>query len=221
VFSTAADNQTSVEIHVLQGERPMAPDNTTLGRFHLIGIPPAPRGIPQIEVTFDIDANGIMNVKAKDLGTGQEQAITITASTKLSKDQIERMMKDAEKFASEDAKKKETAEVTNNADSILYAAQKTVTDAGDKITADQKANINKGIEALKEAQKSNDLTKIKAETDSLTKAVNEAATVMYQQAAQAYQQQQQQAQQQQQQKAETNGGKDPNVVDAEFEVKKD
>jgi molecular chaperone DnaK len=220
VFSTAADNQTSVEIHVLQGERPMALDNTTLGRFHLIGIPPAPRGIPQIEVTFDIDANGIMNVKAKDLGTGKEQAITITASTKLSKEQIDRMMKDAEKFASEDAKKKEKAEVINNADSILYAAQKTVSEAGDKITADQKERINKGIESLKEAQKTDDLSKIKAETESLTKVVNEAATIMYQQAAQAYQQQQQQ----QQQKAKTDGdgsGKDPNVVDAEFEVKND
>jgi molecular chaperone DnaK len=223
VFSTAADNQTSVEIHVLQGERPMALDNTTLGRFHLIGIPPAPRGIPQIEVTFDIDANGIMNVKAKDLGTGKEQAITITASTKLSKDQIDRMMKDAEKFASEDAKKKEKAEVINNADSILYAAQKTVNEAGDKITADQKERINKGIESLKEAQKTDDLTKIKAETESLTKTVNEAATVMYQQAAQAYQQQQQQQQQQQAQqgqKAKADGSSN-NVVDAEFEVKND
>ncbi len=222
VFSTAADNQTSVEIHVLQGERPMALDNTTLGRFHLIGIPPAPRGIPQIEVTFDIDANGIMNVKAKDLGTGKEQAITITASTKLSKDQIDRMMKDAEKFASDDAKKKEKAEVLNNADSILYAAQKTVGEAGDKITADQKERINKGIESLKEAQKSDDLSRIKAETEGLTKAVNEAATVMYQQAAQAYQQQQQQAQQQQQQgqKAKADGSGN-NVVDAEFEVKND
>jgi molecular chaperone DnaK len=219
VFSTAADNQTSVEIHVLQGERPMALDNTTLGRFHLIGIPPAPRGIPQIEVTFDIDANGIMNVKAKDLGTGKEQAITITASTKLSKEQIDRMMKDAEKFATEDARKKENAEVVNNAEQILYAAQKTVDDAGDKITAQQKESISKGIESLKEAQKGGDITNIKAETESLTKVVNEAATIMYQQAAQAYQQQQQQ--QQQEQKSQANGGKDPNVVDAEFEVKDD
>jgi len=161
-----------------------------------------------------------MNVKAKDLGTGKEQAITITASTKLSKEQIDRMVKDAEKFASEDAKKKEKAEVTNNADSILYAAQKTVAEAGDKITADQKDRINKGIEALKEAQKAEDMNRIKAETESLTKAVNEAATVMYQQAAQAYQQQQQ-AQQQQQQAQPNGDGKDPNVVDAEFEVKND
>src|SRR5208337_1739917 len=215
VFSTTEDNQTTFSVHVLQGEKPLALDNTTLGRFHLIGIPPAPKGIPQIEVTFDIDANGIMNVKAKDLGTGKEQAITITASTKLSKDQIDRMMKDAEKFAAEDARKKENAEVVNNAEQILYAAQKTVTDAGDKITAEQKESISKGIESLKEAQKSGDHTKIKAETESLTKSVNEAATVMYQQAAQAYQQQQQQ--QQQGQKAQANGGKDPNVVDAEFE----
>ena len=191
VFSTAADNQTSVEIHVLQGERPMAYDNTTLGKFHLVGIPMAPRGIPQIEVTFDIDANGIMNVKAKDLGTGKEQQITITASTKLSKDQIDKMMKEAEKFASDDAKKKEKAEVLNQAETILYTAQKTVSEAGDKITAEQKEQINKAAESLKEAQKTEDLAKIKAETDSLTKVMNEVATVMYQQAAQQYQAQQQ------------------------------
>ncbi|HEY3422933.1 MAG TPA: molecular chaperone DnaK, partial [Methanocellaceae archaeon] len=221
VFSTAADNQTSVEIHVLQGERPMAGDNTTLGKFHLVGIPMAPRGIPQIEVTFDIDANGIMNVKAKDLGTGKEQQITITASTKLSKDQIDKMMKEAEKFASDDAKKKEKAEVLNQAETILYTAQKTVSEAGDKITAEQKEQINKAAESLKEAQKTEDLAKIKAETESLTKVMNEVATVMYQQAAQQYQAQQQaeqgqkqgpQAGQQQQQ------GKDPNVVDADYEV---
>ncbi len=191
VFSTAADNQTSVEIHVLQGERPMAGDNTTLGKFHLVGIPMAPRGIPQIEVTFDIDANGIMNVKAKDLGTGKEQQITITASTKLSKDQIDKMMKEAEKFASDDAKKKEKAEVLNQAETILYTAQKTVSEGGDKITAEQKDQINKAAESLKEAQKTEDLAKIKAETESLTKVMNEVATVMYQQAAQQYQAQQQ------------------------------
>ncbi len=164
VFSTAADNQTSVEIHVLQGERPMAYDNTTLGRFHLIGIPSAPRGIPQIEVTFDIDANGIMNVKAKDLGTGKEQTITITASTKLEKNDIERMVKDAEKFAAEDASKKEKAEVMNQADTLLYSSEKTLVDAGDKITADQKDRINKDMEVLREAQKTGDIPKIKSPT---------------------------------------------------------
>jgi molecular chaperone DnaK len=221
VFSTAADNQTSVEIHVLQGERPMAYDNTTLGKFHLIGIPPAPRGVPQIEVTFDIDANGIMNVKAKDLGTGKEQQITITASTKLSKDQIEKMMKEAEKFASDDAKKKEKAEVLNQAETMLYTAQKTLADAGDKITAEQKESINKAADSLKEAQKTDDLAKIKAETESLTKVMNEVATVMYQQAAQQYQAQQQAQQNTSQgpQNQQTNtSGKDPNVVDADYEV---
>jgi molecular chaperone DnaK len=221
VFSTAADNQTSVEIHVLQGERPMAYDNTTLGRFHLIGIPPAPRGIPQIEVTFDIDANGIMNVKAKDLGTGKEQAITITASTKLEKKDIERMMKDAEKFAAEDAAKKEKAEVMNQADTLLYSAEKTLADTADKITADQKERINKGMEALRDAQKSGDAAQIKAANETLTKTLNEVATVLYQQAQQQYQQQQQAQQQSQQQSQQQQGGKDPNVVDADYEVVND
>ena len=182
----------------------------------------APRGIPQIEVTFDIDANGIMNVKAKDLGTGKEQQITITASTKLSKDQIDKMMKEAEKFASDDAKKKEKAEVLNQAETILYTAQKTVSEAGDKITAEQKEQINKAAESLKEAQKTEDLAKIKAETESLTKVMNEVATVMYQQAAQQYQAQQQAEQGQNKQGPQagqhSNSGKDPNVVDADYEV---
>jgi molecular chaperone DnaK len=227
VFSTAADNQTSVEIHALQGERPMAYDNTTLGRFHLIGIPSAPRGIPQIEVTFDIDANGIMNVKAKDLGTGKEQQITITASTKLDKKDIERMVKDSEKFAAEDAAKKEKAEVMNQADTLLYSSEKTLADAGDKITADQKERINKGMETLREAQKTGDIPQIKSANDELTKTMNEVATVLYQQAQQQYQQQQaqQQAAQQQAQQGPqgsgTEGGKDPNVVDADFEVVND
>jgi molecular chaperone DnaK len=228
VFSTAADNQTSVEIHVLQGERPMAYDNTTLGRFHLIGIPSAPRGIPQIEVTFDIDASGIMNVKAKDLGTGKEQAITITASAKLDKNDIERMVKDSEKFAAEDAAKKEKAEVMNQADTLLYSSEKTLSDAGDKITAEQKEQINKGLEVLREAQKTGDIAQIKSANEGLTKTMNEVATVLYQQAQQQYQQQQQaqqqaqQATQQQQQPGSgPQGGKDPNVVDADYEVVND
>jgi len=225
VFSTAADGQTSVEIHVLQGERPMAYDNTTLGKFHLIGIPPAPRGIPQIEVTFDIDANGIMNVRAKDLGTGKEQAITITASTKLDKGEIERMMREAEKHAAEDAAKKEKAEVMNQADTLLYSSEKTLADAGDKITADQKERITKGTAALREAQKTGDIQKIKAETENLTKTMNEAATQLYQQAQQQYQAQQAQQAQQQAQGHAANGGqtggKDPNVVDADYEVVND
>jgi molecular chaperone DnaK len=203
----------------------MALDNTTLGRFHLIGIPSAPRGIPQIEVTFDIDASGIMNVKAKDLGTGKEQVITITASTKLDKKDIERMVKDSEKFAAEDASKKEKAEVMNQADTLLYSAEKTLADAGDKITADQKERINKGMETLREAQKTGDPAKIKAETDAFTRIMNEVATVLYQQAQQQYQQEQAQQQQAQQQTAQQQqgqpGGKDPNVVDADYEVVND
>ena len=135
IFSTAADNQTSVEVHVLQGERPMARDNRTLGKFHLVGIPPAPRGVPQIEVTFDIDANGIVNVSAKDLGTGKEQKITITASSGLSKDEVERMMKDAESHADEDKKRREEIETRNRADQAVYGAERMLKDTGDKLTA--------------------------------------------------------------------------------------
>ncbi|HMK46218.1 MAG TPA: molecular chaperone DnaK [Methanocella sp.] len=227
VFSTAADNQTSVEIHAMQGERPMACDNTTLGKFHLIGIPPAPRGIPQIEVTFDIDANGIMNVRAKDLGTGKEQAITITASTKLEKSEIDRMVKDAEKFAAEDASKMDRAEAMNHADTLLYSSEKTLTDAADKLTADQKERINKDIEALRDSQKTGDIEKIKSATSNLTKTMNEVATLLYQQASQQYQQQQAGQQQNQEaggQQGQPGGaaaGKDPNVVDADYEVVND
>ena len=148
-FTTAADSQTSVDIHVLQGEREMASDNTTLGRFQLTGIPSAPRGVPQIEVTFDIDANGIVNVSAKDLGSGKEQKITITASTKLSEDEINEKIKEAEKFAEEDKKKKEVIEVKNNAESLIYQTEKSLKDLGDKVTEDEKNNINSKIEELK------------------------------------------------------------------------
>jgi uncharacterized protein (TIGR00369 family) len=175
-------------------------------------------------VAFDIDANGIMNVKAKDLGTGKEQMITITASTKLEKNDIERMVKDAEKFAAEDASKKEKAEIMNQADTLLYSSEKTLSDAGDKITADQKDRISKDMEALREAQKTGEVSKIKSANDALTKTMNEVATVLYQQAQQQYQQQQQQAQQQaaqQQAQQGPQGGKDPNVVDADYEVVND
>ena len=138
IFSTAADSQTSVEVHVLQGERPLARDNRTLGRFHLVGIPPAPRGVPQIEVTFDIDANGIVNVSAKDLGTGKEQKITITASSGLSKDEVDRMMKDAESHADEDKKRREEIETRNRADQAVYAAERFLKDMGDKLSAADK-----------------------------------------------------------------------------------
>ena len=182
IFSTAADGQTSVEIHVLQGERDMAAGNKTLGRFHLNDIPPAPRGVPQIEVTFDIDANGIVNVSAKDLGTGNEQKITITSSTKLSDSDIDKAVKEAEQFAAEDKKKKEEVEARNTADSLVYQAQKTIDDAGDKITAEDKAGVQEKIDALKQTLTGTDTEAIKAATEELNKKIYELAPKLYQQA---------------------------------------
>ena len=182
IFSTAADGQTSVEIHVLQGERDMAAGNKTLGRFHLNDIPPAPRGVPQIEVTFDIDANGIVNVSAKDLGTGNEQKITITSSTNLSDSDIDKAVKEAEQFAAEDKKKKEEVEARNTADSLVYQAQKTIDDAGDKITAEDKAGVQEKIDALKQALTGTDTEAIKAATEELNKKIYELAPKLYQQA---------------------------------------
>lgn len=183
IFSTAADNQTSVEIHITQGERPMAADNTSLGRFHLTGIPPAPRGVPQIEVTFDIDANGILTVTAKDLGTKKETSIKITASTKLSKEQIDEMIKEAEKYKEEDRIRKEEVELRNQADSLVYTTEQTLKELGDKITKEQKEKVERARDTLKESLKSNEIAKIKADTDALTKALHEVSAVMYQEAA--------------------------------------
>jgi len=183
VFSTAADFQTAVTIHVLQGERAMAADNVSLGMFNLTGIPPAPRGVPQIEVTFDIDANGIINVSAKDLGTGKENKITITASTKLSKEEKERMVKEAEQFAEADRKKKEEAEIRNAADGLLYTAEKTKTDLKDKITPDQSASIDKAASELRTALTGKDVDKIKAASEALSKVLQEVGTSVYQKAA--------------------------------------
>jgi len=182
IFSTAADNQPSVEIHVLQGEREMAAHNKTLGRFRLDGIAPAPRGVPQIEVTFDIDANGIVNVSAKDLGTGKEQNITITASTNLSKEDIEKAVKEAENYASEDAKIKEGIEIRNNADQLVYQTEKTINEVGDKLTADDKAAINAEIEKTKEALKGTDTDAIKAAADALQAKLYELSSKIYSQA---------------------------------------
>lgn len=182
IFSTAADNQTSVEIHVLQGERPMAKDNKTLGRFTLTGIPPAPRGVPQIEVTFDIDANGIVHVSAKDLGTGKEQSITITSTTNLSEEEIERMRKEAEKYAEEDRKRKEEVEIRNNADSAIYQAEKTLKDLGDKVTPQERDKINAEIEKVRKALSGNDVQAIKNATEALSQAFYEVSTRIYQQA---------------------------------------
>ena len=182
IFSTAADNQPSVEIHVLQGEREMAAHNKTLGKFRLDGIAPAPRGVPQIEVTFDIDANGIVNVSAKDLGTGKEQNITITASTNLSKEDIEKAVKDAENYASEDAKIKEGIEIRNNADQLVYQTEKTINEVGDKLTAEDKAAITAEIDKTKEALKGTDTDAIKTAADALQAKLYEFSQKIYSQA---------------------------------------
>ena len=218
VFTTAADNQTSVEVHVLQGEREMAQYNKTLGRFNLDGIAPARRGVPQIEVTFDIDANGIVNVSAKDLGTGKEQHITITSSTNMSKEDIDKAVKEAEQFAAEDAKRKEEVDVRNQADQVVYQTEKALEDAKDKIDANDKATVEAAINKLKDALKGTDIEAIKAATEEATKAFYPIAEKMYQQAG-------------------TQGGQagpdmgganfggqaggantDPNVVDADYQV---
>lgn len=211
-FSTAADSQTTVEIHVLQGERAMSYDNVTLGRFNLVGIPPAPRGIPQIEVTFDIDANGILHVTAKDLGTGKEQKMTITAPLKMASDEIDRKIKDAEKYAEEDRKRKEKVEVLNQADTLVYTTEKTLKELGDKVSGDQKAKVEKALEAAKEAMKSEDVERIKSAIEELTKEMHAISTILYQQQAQ------QQTEQKGQQEAPKDEKKDEKVTDAEYKV---
>ena len=182
IFSTAADNQTSVEVNVLQGEREMAAANKSLGRFHLDGIAPARRGVPQIEVTFDIDANGIVNVSAKDLGTGKEQHITITSSTNMSKEDIEKAVKEAEQYAAEDARIKEAVETRNNADQMVYQAEKTLGEMGDKIPAEDKSKVQSGIDNLKEKLKGEDTAAIKAATEELQQAFYAVSEKLYQQA---------------------------------------
>ena len=182
IFSTAADNQTSVEVNVLQGEREMAAANKSLGRFHLDGIAPARRGVPQIEVTFDIDANGIVNVSAKDLGTGKEQHITITSSSNMSKEDIEKAVKEAEQYAAQDKKLKEEVEVRNQADQMVYQSEKTLSEMGDKIPADDKSKVQAGIDKLKETLKGTDTAAIKAATDELTQAFYAVSEKLYQQA---------------------------------------
>ena len=219
VFSTASDNQPAVTIRVLQGERQMANDNTELGRFDLTGIPPAPRGIPQIEVTFDIDSNGIVHVNAKDLGTGKEQSIKITAPTKLSKEEIDKMVKEAEKFADQDKKKKEEVETINQADTLVYTVEKSLKDYGNKISASEKENIEKEIKNTRSAIAAKDINKIKSSTEHLGKAAHKLAEEVYKDA----QKKQQQAQREQKkedsgQKAE---GKKDDVVDADYKVEDD
>ena len=183
IFSTAADGQTTVEVHVLQGEREMAAYNKTLGRFQLSGIAPAPRGVPQIEVTFDIDANGIVNVSAKDLGTGKEQKIVITASTNLSKDDIDKAVREAEQYAAEDAARKDEVDTHNNAEHIIYQTEKTLGELGDKISADEKSSIQAEVDALKELNKGTDVAAIKAGIDKVQQAFYKVSEKLYQQAA--------------------------------------
>lgn len=210
IFSTASDNQTSVEIHVQQGEREMAAGNKTLGRFQLTGIPPAPRGIPQIEVKFDIDANGIVNVSAKDMATGNQQAITITSSGGLSDDDIDKMVREAESHAAEDAKRKEEVETRNQADSLIYQAEKTIKDFSDKADKALVEQVNQAVQGLKDALNGTDIEAIKQKSEELTKPLYELTTAMYQQTAQA------------QGAGDAAGNaeapKDDNVVDAEYKV---
>ncbi len=222
IFSTAADNQTSVEINVLQGERPMASDNKSLGRFHLDGILPAPRGIPQIEVTFDIDADGILNVAAKDLGTNKEQSIRITGSTKLSDQEIDNMKKQAEEHAKEDKKRKEQVEIRNNGDALAHAAQKTLDELKDKLSEDDKKSIEEKLKELREALSGDDTDKIKEKTDKLSEAIQKASTAIYQQAAQQAAQQQQAAGAKSEKTDETWSGHpsdDDKTIDADYKVK--
>lgn len=218
IFSTAADNQTAVDIHVMQGERDMASGNVTLGRFQLTGIPPAPRGVPQIEVTFDIDANGIVNVSAKDMGTGKEQRITITSSTKLSDEEVEAKVREAEKFAEEDRKKKEEVEIRNQAETLVYETEKNVAELGDKLSEDEKAQINQAKDDLKAALENGSVEEIKGKTETLTQHFHTISAKMYEQAQAA-----QGAGDQNVgggQEKDDNGQKKPddNVVDADYEV---
>lgn len=222
VFTTAADFQTAVTVHVLQGERAMATDNVSLGTFNLVDLPPAPRGVPQIEVTFDIDANGILNVTAKDLGTGKQAKITITASTKLSKEEKERMVRDAEQFSEQDKKKREEVELRNNGDSLIYTAERTKKDLTGKLTQEQNDKIDAAVTALKDALASNDLAQVKTKSEELQKTLQEVGTAIYQQAAaeQAKQQAQTGQQGQASQEPSEAGPSGDKVVDSEdYKVK--
>jgi len=222
-FSTAADYQTSVTIHVLQGERPMASDNVSLGQFNLVGIPPAPRGVPQIEVAFDIDASGILNVSAKDLGTGKEQKMTITASTKLADSDVKKMVNEAKQFEEQDKQRKDEVEARNIADSLIYTAEKTKSDLAGKLSSDLVDKVNAAIVAVKTALEGKDSARIKSETEKLQKVLGEAGSAAYQQAAQRQAQEQAGPQgsatgsEQSRQEASGPGGE--KVVDADFKVR--
>jgi len=217
IFSTAADNQTQVEIHVLQGERPMAVNNRPLGKFHLVGIPPAPRGIPQVEVAFDIDANGIVNVSAKDLGTGKEQQITITSSSGLNKDEINNMVQEAEKHASEDDQKRELIDLRNQADGLIYTTQNLLDENKEKIPVSEIGNIEQGIEELKKALESDDKSQIEQKMKDLTQASHKLAEIMYKDAQQQREAESPPPDSSQQQSPDNDNTPNDDVVDAEFE----
>jgi molecular chaperone DnaK len=221
VFSTAADNQPAVSIHVLQGEREMAPSNKTLGRFELVGIPPAPRGVPQIEVTFDIDANGIVNVSAKDTATGKEQSIQITASSGLTQEEIDSAIKDAELHSEEDRKKKDLIDARNHADSLIYATEKSLKELGDKVEAATRSNVEAAVADLKQVTDSEDVDAIKAKSEALTQASHKLAEAMYQQTAQAEQGAPGAEAGAQDAAAGANPNADDDVVDADFEEVKE
>ncbi|HDI06583.1 MAG TPA: molecular chaperone DnaK, partial [Candidatus Aenigmarchaeota archaeon] len=210
IFSTASDFQTAVTIHVLQGERPMAKDNVSLGQFNLVGIPPAPRGVPQIEVTFDIDSSGILNVSAKDLGTGKEQKMTITASTKLSEEEINKMIKEAKEHEEEDKKRREEIEIRNNADSLIYTTEKTLSELENKLPSEQKQKIENKLKEMKEVLKGEDINKIKEKSEELRKVIQEAGASIYQQSAR------EQTAEQEEKREEKKS--DEKVVDAEYKV---
>jgi molecular chaperone DnaK len=218
-FTTAADNQSSVEVHVLQGERPMARDNRTLGRFHLDGLPPAPRGVPQVEVTFDIDANGILNVSAKDTATGKHQNITITASSGLSKDEIAKMVKEAESNAADDTRRKQEIEVRNQTDSLVYSTERTLSEHGSKLDESDRKAIDDALAEAKEALKTEDVDRMTRAQETLSKASHKLAEIMYREAqAQAGAAGQPGAQAAgAQEQARPSGPKEGEVVDAEFE----
>jgi molecular chaperone DnaK len=219
IFSTATDSQPAVSIHVLQGEREMAANNKTLGRFELVGIPPAPRGVPQVEVTFDIDANGIVNVSAKDKATSKEQSIQITASSGLSKDEIDKLIKDAEVHADDDRKKRELVDARNHADALIYSTEKSIKDLGDKVDPATKSNVEQAIEKLRKAMEGDNKDEIRGLSEELTNASHKLAEAIYQQASQA------EGQKQGPQSAAGGGARaskqEEDVVDADFEEVKD
>jgi molecular chaperone DnaK len=221
IFSTASDNQPSVDINVLQGERPMASDNKSLGRFHLNGIPPAPRGIPQIEVAFDIDANGILKVSAKDMGTGKEKSIRITGSTKLSDNDIEQMKREAKEHEEEDKKRKEKVEIRNSGDALTNTTQKMLEELKDKLSSEEKENIEKDLKELREALSGDDLKKIKEKTDILSNTLQKVSTEIYQKAAQQAEQEKQATSSEKDKNESWSGHPSDNdkTIDADFKVK--